>query len=307
MNNALTTLSKNGRQNDASAIGRQILSKVPEVTIFFWIIKVLCTTVGETAADFLNTQLNFGLTNTTMIIASLLIITLVFQFRASKYVPGLYWLAVVLISVVGTQITDNLVDNFGVSLVTTTIIFSVALAVIFAGWYVNEKTLSIHSIYTKRREAFYWLAVLFTFALGTAAGDLTAETLNLGYPLSAIMFGAMIAVVTVAHLRFRVNAVLAFWIAYILTRPLGASLGDFLSQPVDAGGLELGTVVTSAIFLIAILGTVIYLTITKKDAIVIDLDPDTIATVPSRNAIAPGTGHGETHQHAHDASASDFA
>jgi uncharacterized membrane-anchored protein len=179
--------------------------------------------------------------------------------------------------------------------------------VIFAGWYVSERTLSIHSIYTVRREAFYWLAVLFTFALGTAAGDLTAETLNLGYPLSAILFAALIAVVTVAHLRFKVNAVLAFWVAYILTRPLGASLGDFLSQPADAGGLELGTVVTSALFLLAILGTVVYLTITKKDAIVIDLDEDTIANVPSRDALATATSHGETDHPAHDARTSDYA
>ncbi len=270
MSNSSMTLTKNWRGNDASAIGRLMLSKVPEVTLYFWIIKILCTTVGETAADFLSAQLNLGLTKTTLIMSSLLILTLFFQFRSRKYVPGIYWLAVVLISIVGTLITDNLTDKFGVSLVTTTIIFSAVLAVVFAAWYARERTLSIHSIYTMRREAFYWLAVLFTFALGTAAGDLTAESLNLGYPVSAILFGALIAVVTVAHLRFKMNAVLAFWIAYILTRPLGASIGDYLSQTHDDGGLELGTVVTSALFLTAILITVAYLTITKKDVIAID-------------------------------------
>ena len=246
--------------------GRQMLNKVPEVTLYFWLIKVLCTTVGETASDYLGTNLNLGLTRTTYITGSLLIVTLLFQFRARKYVAGVYWTAVVLISVVGTQITDNLVDNFGVSLVTTTIIFSVALAVVFAAWFASERTLSIHTIYTTRREAFYWLAVLFTFALGTAAGDLAAERLALGYAVSALIFAAVIGSVTIAHYRFRLNAVAAFWIAYILTRPLGASLGDYLSQPRGSGGLALGTTVTSALFLSAILVVVVYLSVTRVDA-----------------------------------------
>jgi uncharacterized membrane-anchored protein len=249
------------------SLGRQMLNKVPEVTIFFWIIKVLATTVGETAADFLNTNLNFGLTNTTYAIGSLLVVALIFQFRARKYVPGIYWLAVVLISVVGTLITDNLTDNFGVALTTTTIAFSIALAATFASWYASEKTLSIHTIYTTRREAFYWLTILFTFALGTAAGDLAAERLALGFFVSALIFGALIAAVFVAHVRFKLNAVLAFWIAYILTRPLGASMGDLLSQARADGGLGLGTTVTSGLFLATILGLVIYLTVTRIDEI----------------------------------------
>ncbi|MCD9022780.1 COG4705 family protein [Cohnella silvisoli] len=244
-----------------------MLNKVPEVTIFFWIIKILATTVGETAADFLNTNLNLGLTNTTYVMSGLLIITLFFQFKSMKYVPAVYWLAVVLISVVGTLVTDNLVDNLGVSLETTTIIFTVALLVTFVAWYASQKTLSIHSIYTTKREAFYWLAILFTFALGTAAGDLAAEGLNLGYWVSALIFAGLIAAVTVAHYSFKLNAVLAFWIAYILTRPLGASIGDYLSQSSDEGGLGLGTVVTSAIFLVTILSLVIYLTKTRRDEI----------------------------------------
>ncbi|WP_125666355.1 COG4705 family protein [Paenibacillus baekrokdamisoli] len=243
-----------------------MLSKVPEITIFFWIIKILATTVGETAADFLNTNLNLGLTNTTFVMSALLLITLVFQFKSEKYVPVIYWLAVVLISVVGTLVTDNLVDNFGVALETTTIIFAILLLVTFAAWYASEKTLSIHSIYTVKREVFYWLAILFTFALGTAAGDLIAEGLSLGYLISALLFAALIGVVTIAYYRFKLNAVLAFWIAYILTRPLGASLGDYLSQSPDDGGLGLGTVGTSAIFLVTILVLVTYLTKTKRDA-----------------------------------------
>ncbi len=260
-------LLENWKRKSASTDARQMLTKVPAVTMFFWIIKVLCTTVGETAADFLNSNLHLGLTGTTLVMGSLLIVALIAQFRLKSYVPGVYWLAVVLISVVGTLITDNLTDNFGISLVTTTVVFSIALAATFAGWYLREKTLSVHTINTTRREAFYWTAILFTFALGTAAGDLAAESLKLGYSLSAIIFAGLIVAVTLAHLRFKLNAVLAFWLAYILTRPLGASIGDFLSQPRDAGGLALGTVGTSVIFLTAILVTVTYLTITKRDQI----------------------------------------
>ena len=208
--------------------------------------------------------------------AALLVVTLFFQFNAKKYTPWLYWTVVVLISVVGTLITDNLTDNLGVSLEVTTVVFAVLLAATFAVWYAFEKTLSIHSIVTIKREAFYWLTILFTFALGTAAGDLVAEKFNLGYLTSLLIFAALIAVVTathyigkrtstVGHKHESRNAVLAFWIAYILTRPLGASIGDFLSQAPGDGGLGLGTTVTSFIFLGAILVLVIYLTATKKD------------------------------------------
>jgi len=242
-----------------------MLNKVPEVTVYFWVIKVLCTTVGETASDYLVDNVGLGLTLTTCITGGLLLAALLFQFRARKYIPSIYWLGIVLISVVGTQITDNLTDNAGVSLVTTTVAFSVALACVFAVWYRIEGTLSIHTIYTTRREAFYWLAVLFTFALGTAAGDLTAERLNLGYWVAALIFGALIAAVAAGHYWFGMNAILAFWIAYILTRPLGASLGDGLSQARADGGLGLGTTATSVIFLAAIVATVVFLTLTRRD------------------------------------------
>jgi uncharacterized membrane-anchored protein len=245
---------------------RRMLNKVPEVTIFFWVIKIMATTVGETAADFLNDHLGLGLTGTTLVMSVLLVGALIFQFRSRKYVPALYWTAVVLISVVGTLAADNLVDNFGVALTTTTALFSVALAATFGAWYRKERTLSIHTIFTARREAFYWAAILFTFALGTAAGDLVAEELSLGYWVSALIFGSLIAAVTVARFRFRLNAVLAFWIAYILTRPLGASIGDYLSQPPRHGGLGLGTIGTSVLFLSTILALVVYLTRTKRDA-----------------------------------------
>jgi uncharacterized membrane-anchored protein len=241
------------------------LSKVPEILLYFWFIKILCTTVGETAADFLNTHFHLGLTKTTYVMGLLLAVALFVQFRSKRYIPAIYWLAVVLISVVGTLITDNLTDNFGVSLITTTIIFAIVLACIFIGWQRSEKTLSIHSITTNRREAWYWLTILFTFALGTAAGDLTAERLKLGYLLSVGLFAGLIAIIAIAHLRFKLNAILAFWLAYILTRPLGASIGDYLSQTRADGGIGLGSVVTSGIFLTAILILVIYLSVTKSD------------------------------------------
>ncbi|GAC1434275.1 MAG: membrane protein [Solirubrobacteraceae bacterium] len=243
-----------------------MLNKVPEVTLYFWIIKVLCTTVGETAADNLNSKLGFGLTNTTYVVGAILIAVLAVQFRLRRYVPGVYWLAVVLLSIVGTLITDNLLDNFHIALETTTIVFAVVLACVFAAWHASERTLSIHTIHTRCREAFYWLAILFTFALGTAAGDLTAEKFALGFSWSVVLFAGSIAVVAVAHYRFKLNAILSFWLAYILTRPLGASTGDLMSQPKSDGGLGLGTTGTSLIFLAAILGLVSYLSITRRDA-----------------------------------------
>ncbi|MCW2504068.1 MAG: putative rane-anchored protein [Actinomycetia bacterium] len=241
------------------------MSKVPEVTAFFWIIKVLATTVGETAADYLNDTLGFGLSKTSVVMSVLLVATLVAQFALRRYVAPVYWLAVVLISIVGTLITDNLTDGLGIPLAATTAVFAVALAATFATWYASERTLSIHSIVTRRREAFYWLAILFTFALGTAAGDLVAEKLQLGYALSVGIFAAAIAVAALAHVKFGVNAVAAFWVAYILTRPLGASIGDYLSQAKTDGGLGLGTTVTSVIFLVTIVAVVAYLVRTRRD------------------------------------------
>src|SRR6476659_3390267 len=224
------------------SVGRRMLNKVPEITLFFWVIKIMCTTVGETAADYLNDSLGFGLTWTTVVTGVLLLIVLAVQFRLLKYVPGVYWSVVVVISVFGTLITDNMTDRYNVPLTTSTPIFAVILAIVFAVWYAAERTLSIHTIFTTRREGFYWLAILFTFALGTAAGDLVAEQYSLGYGPSIALWGGGIALITVAHYAFRLNAVLAFWMAYILTRPLGASIGDWMSQNSHKyGGLGLGT------------------------------------------------------------------
>ena len=242
---------------------RALLSKVPEITLAFWVIKVLCTTVGETFADFLADGLGLGLTVTSVVMAALLVVALVVQFRTRAYVPVVYWLAVVLISVVGTLLTDTLTDSLGVSLWVSTAVFAVALAVVFVVWHRVEDTLSIHEVTTPRRESFYWAAVLMTFALGTAVGDLLGEQLALGYLPSALLFAAAIGVVALAHRFAGVGSVLAFWAAYVLTRPLGASVGDFLSQPVADGGLGLGSTVTSVVFLVAIAALVVVLTVRR--------------------------------------------
>src|SRR4051794_39745774 len=248
------------------SLGRRMLNKVPEVTLFFWIIKIMCTTVGETAADYLNENLGFGLTNTTYIAGALLAALLIAPRPPRRHIPGIYWAVVVVISVFGTLITDNMTDRYNVPLTTSTPIFAIALAIVFAIWWGFERTLSIHTIFTTRREGFYWLAILFTFALGTAAGDLTAEKLSLGYGVSIAIFGAIIALVTLAHYVLKLNAVASFWLAYIMTRPLGASIGDFMSQHSHKyGGLGLGTTGTSYIFLGCILLLVVFLSITRRD------------------------------------------
>jgi uncharacterized membrane-anchored protein len=263
----------------ATALGSpRALVRVPRVTIDFWMIKLMAVTMGETAADYLAVNLGLGLTVTSLIMTALLIVGVAIQFRQKRYVPWSYWLAVVLISIVGTLVTDNLVDNFGVPLEVTSIAFSIALAVTFYWWWNSERTLSIHSISTDRREIFYWLAILFTFALGTAVGDLVAEAFGLGYVTTGLIFGAIIAAIALGYYLFNLDSILAFWLAYILTRPLGASFGDYLSQPAEYGGLGLGTIYTSLIFLAVIVLIVIYMTLRFKPETTIEAD----TRVPSR-------------------------
>jgi len=244
----------------APTTARQMLNKVPEVTAAFWIIKIMATTVGETGADYLAVHVGLGTAVTGGIMAALLLSALVVQLRARQYVPWTYWLTVVLVSVVGTQITDALTDRLDVNLYTSTVVFALALAATFAAWDASERTLSIHTITTRRRELFYWAAILFTFALGTAAGDLATEALSLGFTVGVVAFSAMIAAIGLAY-RLGGNAVLTFWLAYILTRPLGASLGDLLSQSRPNGGLGLGTVGTSLVFLAVIITLVTLLSV----------------------------------------------
>jgi uncharacterized membrane-anchored protein len=249
-----------------------MLNKVPEVTLSFWVIKIMSTTVGETGADYLAVHVGLGTAVTGALMLALLIAALLVQLRARQYVPWIYWLTVVLVSVVGTQITDALTDGLGISLYISTAVFSVALAAIFAIWYRSERTLSIHSIVTRRRELFYWAAILLTFALGTASGDLATEALGLGFKLGVVVFGGLIAVIALAR-YLGANAVLTFWLAYILTRPLGASLGDLLSQARTYGGLGFGNVQTSVVFLLVIVVLVAF-----------------VSTVGNRSCQAVGAG-----------------
>ena len=254
-------------QTSAQHIGvgaRRMLNKVPEVTVYFWIIKILCTTVGESFADYINETLGVGLTNTTLIFTAALIVAMVWQFRLRRYVPAVYWTTVVLISVVGTLLTDNLTDGHNVPLWISTTVFSALLVVVFSVWYARERTLSIHSIVTTPRESFYWLTVLVTFALGTAAGDWTIELTGWTPGAAVLLPAGLIAAVFIAW-RLGAGPVLTFWLAYILTRPLGANIGDFLGSPHSEGGQGLGTLWTSILFLGAILGCVVYLTVSKRD------------------------------------------
>lgn len=229
-----------------------MLNKVPQIVLAFWIIKIFSTTVGETLADFLATRLGLGLLVTSYLMTVLFLIALAVQMTRKRYIPAIYWTVVVLVSVVGTLITDTLVNKLGVPLEVTTIVFALALIVILGVWWARERTLSMKSIVTTPREAFYWAAILATFALGTAGGDQLAEAAHLGYAVSALVFGGLIALTAIAHFFLKLDGVIAFWIAYVLTRPLGASLGDLLAQPKDEGGLALGTTITSIVFLAVI-------------------------------------------------------
>jgi uncharacterized membrane-anchored protein len=248
----------------------------------------MAVTMGETAADYLNMQMGLGLTATSLIMSAILAGALVWQFAQKKYVPATYWLSVVLISIVGTLITDNLVDNFNVPLLDTTIAFAIALALTFLLWFHTERTLSIHSIFTNRREGFYWLAILFTFALGTAAGDLVAEKFALGYMATGILFAMIIISLSVGYFFLDLNPILGFWLVYILTRPLGASFGDLMSQPAQYGGLGLGTIITSAIFLAAIVTIVAFMSLRHggDELVAVGQDGEVLAVGEGKKLIA---------------------
>ncbi|MCP1623670.1 COG4705 family protein [Pseudomonas nitroreducens] len=228
------------------------LNKVPEVTLAFWVIKIMSTTVGETFADFLAVDAGLGLGITTAAMAALLAVSLTWQMRTRTYTPWIYWLTVVVVSILGTQLTDILTDVLDVSLYLSTAVFSGLLAINFGAWYAVERNLSIQEIVTPRRELFYWTTVLCTFALGTAAGDLATEALSMGFTVGVMLFGALLAA-TFAAWKLGADAVPSFWVAYILTRPFGASLGDLLTQAKTYGGLGMGATWTSAIFLCVIL------------------------------------------------------
>jgi uncharacterized membrane-anchored protein len=276
-------------RSEAVETERVLLSKVPEVTVWFWVIKILCTTVGESFADWINMTLGVGLSATALIFTVVLAVVLGWQLSLNRYVPFVYWLTVVVLSVTGTLYTDILTDNLGIPLAVSTGVFAALLAIVFGVWYARERTLSIHSILTRPRELFYWLAVLVTFALGTAAGDSTLQLTGWGPGISVLLPAGLIVSIVIGW-RLGANAVLSFWLAYILTRPLGANLGDWFASPSADHGLGVGTALTSAIFLSAILATVVYLARTRSDVI---QEPErtstpTVTTRPARERIMLG-------------------
>lgn len=266
MKNGNDSRKNNSMSNVVGAtpsLGREMLNKVPEITIFFWIIKVLTTGMGEVASDYLANHLDPVIAVAIAGIA--LIASLVLQFSMRRYVAWIYWLTVIMVSIFGTMAADVVHVGFGIPYIASTIFFVVALTIIFIIWYVSEKTLSMHSIYTRRREFFYWAAILTTFALGTAAGDMTATTLHLGYFYSGVLFALLIAIPALAYWLFSLNEIFTFWFAYILTRPLGASFADWMGVPYDRGGLGLGTGAVSLGLTIIIFCLIGYITITRKD------------------------------------------
>lgn len=256
------SVSEEGRLATRAPV-RSVWSKVPQVTVVFWVIKILTTGMGETTSDFLAHTIDPAIA--VGIVGLVFAASIGLQFLVRRYVPVVYWFAVVMVSVFGTMAADVLHVGFGVPYAVSTVSFAAGLAAIFGIWYRFERTLSIHSIHTWRREAFYWAAVLATFALGTAAGDLTANTFHLGYLVSGIVFAVVITIPAVAHWRFGMSPVLAFWFAYVTTRPLGASFADWLGVPPSRGGVDLGTGLVSLTLGLMIAALVGYLAITHKD------------------------------------------
>ena len=243
-------------------------TKVPQITLAFWVIKLLSTTVGESFADYLSGTLNLGLLHTTWLMSVIMIAFLIAQINSRKYHPPLYWLTVVLVSIGGTLITDTLTDKIGFPLIYSTGIFLMLLILIFILWYQSENTLEMKSIKNRKRELYYWSAILMTFALGTAAGDLVSEEIGMGYAKTALLVTAIISSLLVFWKMKIINGVTIFWPVYILTRPLGASLGDYLTQPIKHGGLNLGPTLVSFTFLVVGTAFVVYLSLSKTDEII---------------------------------------
>lgn len=242
---------------------RQVIRKVPQVTIFFWFIKLLSTALGESTSDYLVNSFNPYLVVLGGFIGFVIILGL--QFKTKRYIPVVYWLTVVMVAIFGTMAADVIHVALGVPYIVSTLVFAVALAIIFIIWRATEKTLSIHSITTTRRELFYWLTVSATFALGTAAGDLMAYTANLGFFTAGLVFTAIFALPAIGFRFFKLNAIFAFWFAYVVTRPLGASFADWMGKSPVVGGLGWGDGPVSAVLAVLIVVLVAFLQLTHED------------------------------------------
>ena len=269
---------------------KRALPKVPEIIAFFWLTKVATTAMGESTSDWMNGFLGPAIAVPLMLV--LLIWTLRRQFRASRYDAWTYWSVVVMVAVFGTSAADALHVGAGIPYPVSTAFYAIVLAVIFAAWYRVEGTLSIHSIYTRRREAFYWATVLATFALGTAAGDMTATSLHIGFSGSIFLFAALIAIPAVGYRWFGLNEVLAFWVAYVLTRPLGASVADWFAVSPHRGGVGLGAGGVSLILAALVYLAVRRLATTKMDVRGDDSDPDGLTDGSGVNGLTRGRALG---------------
>jgi uncharacterized membrane-anchored protein len=279
------TPERSASSRDAGASARRALTKVPEITIFFWITKVLTTAMGEATSDFMNQALGPAIAVPIMLIG--LTVALKIQLRARAYSAWPYWFVVIMVAVFGTSAADALHVGFGIAYPVSSAFYLVVLAVIFTAWYRSEKTLSIHSIYTERRERFYWGAVLATFALGTAAGDMTATSMHIGFLSSGVLFGSLIALPAFAYWRLGLNSIAAFWFAYIMTRPLGASFADWLDTSHHVGGLNWGAGPVAIGLAVAMLAFIAYLAITRIDV------QRAVPGVPQARATAAARAHGQ--------------
>ena len=245
---------------------KEEINRVASLGVLFWVIKIFSTTVGETAADYVSVNLNLGLVLTTILMGVITVGVVFWNFRQKKYYPPSYWLLIVMMSIEGTLITDFLVDQLNVSLLILDGVFTIAMGLVFYFWYKKEHSLSIHSINSDSREAFYWVIVLTTFALGTGVGDTVSEYLNFGYLNSLILFGSIFILAGALYYFKIINGVLAFWIAFIVTRPIGASLGDLLIQEPKDGGMGISITIVNILFFIVIIASVVYLT-NKKNSL----------------------------------------
>ena len=243
--------------------GRRFYNKVPEITIYFWIVKILTTAMGEATSDYLVYHINPYL---AVILGGIgFVVALFLQFTVRRYMAWVYWLLVVMVAIFGTMVADVTHIVLGVPYDLSTTAFAIILTMVFVFWYRVERTLSIHSIVTRRREVFYWAAVLSTFAMGTATGDMTAMTLHLGYLASGILFIVLFILPAIGFFGFRLNGIFAFWFAYVMTRPLGASFADWFSKPPSITGLGYGDGVVAGILTVFIVILVGYLTVTRRD------------------------------------------
>jgi uncharacterized membrane-anchored protein len=240
----------------------RVVSKVPDATAAFWIAKLLSTAMGESVSDALGHAI--GHVPAVLVGATAFAVALVIQLRCRRYSTWAYWITVAMVGIFGTMAAD-VVHGLGVPLPISTALYAVILGVVFSWWYLSEKTLSIHSIYTRRRELFYWGAVVATFALGTAAGDLTASTFRLGYLVSAVLFILIIAIPAVWYWKFGMNSILAFWFAYVITRPVGASFADWMAAPARRSGLGWGTAWVGGVLALAVLGCIGFMALTGRD------------------------------------------